>query len=286
MRRDPSLHITRSALVSVLRQIQYDRRMMPEDLADSIFAEAQPYQLKDRYKVEATARMRKKVVRSTSAENPIIEKFNFILQQERLKAGHKVVKTVTKTSKDYLVLKEVAKIAFDFGEALDITPRDEAYREFIRIGLRMMNKKYSLSKFKFYAERIVQEVEDKAVVIMDENPEGTRTVKECFYEILDADGIHEVSEDEYGRYVHFVHARVDADSVDADYYDWVQAQFEAMAFMNAVPELSQLHGENAHARYQKYVLSGSVSERQEQEDYSGLSEEEIAYREALKKNRK
>jgi hypothetical protein len=53
--------------------------------------------------------------------------------------------------------------------------------------------------------------------------------------------------------VHFIHAREDADSLKADYYDWVYAQFEKWNYLNSVPAFTQLYGEQARLDYQTYM---------------------------------
>jgi hypothetical protein len=53
----------------------------------------------------------------------------------------------------------------------------------------------------------------------------------------------------------FIYARECADSIKANYQDFIDAQFDKWSYLESVPELSQLYGENAKLIYQKYMAT-------------------------------
>jgi hypothetical protein len=53
--------------------------------------------------------------------------------------------------------------------------------------------------------------------------------------------------------VHFIHAREDADSLKADYYDWIFAQFEKYSYLNSIPSFTQFYGDQAKLNYKLYM---------------------------------
>ena len=117
-----------------------------------------------------------------------------------------------------------------------------------------MGRNYGLQKFKFYHEKIKDSYRSKDVIFNDTNPDKSRAIQELYSEIAAKvlnNAFPEIKEDI--KRVHFVYARQDADMMKADYRHWVTAQFDAFAFMNMLPDLGALHGEEAKSRYTKFM---------------------------------
>lgn len=261
MRRDPSLHITKSDLVKLLAEVNYSQRTSGSALADKIFENAKKYQITDRYLevLGQKAAVKKKVTSSMEADgvpSGLVEKFNLWLVTER-QAHNEFIKAtpISKSSKQYLLLKEVVKMSQDFVERFDITPQSDGHREYIKLGLRVM-KRYSLNRFKTYDNLINEMFESSVIVLLDKAKEDTAK----FYGIWQESMVRHTSMEQgldllsdYVKYAHMVYGREQADEVDAYYEDWVEAQFDGLSFMNVIPELSQFYGENAKKRWEKYM---------------------------------
>lgn len=263
MKRDPSLHITKSNLERILNRIEYNVRTSGKSLADAIFDEAIPYQLRDRYKqvLEQKTTVRARIVKSEDADSIVsdsdVKKMNQILHSVRMaKNPNIIVKPILRDSKDYLMLKEITVLAVRFCETFEIENRTDGFREYINVGLGMM-RKYALNRFKYYDSKIHENLQNRIILTSDENLEGTvefRSMLEqamTFYTGMD----FTIHEDDLDANLNVYYARQQADEVKADYEDWIIGQFEGLAFLNVVPELNQFYGDNAHSRYKKYLVA-------------------------------
>jgi hypothetical protein len=176
-----------------------------------------------------------------------------------------------------LMLKEVAKLAYDFAEDFDIVPREDGYKEFCKLGIGLMGKQYGLNKFKTYAKSINEYFESYVMVIQDDNVEATLEFYSAWQTAMLEAGLgNQIYIDkDYKKYVHIVFARQEADERNANYEDWVQAQFAGLAFANAIPELTQYHGENAANRFEKYCRAAVDNSEETDEQKLSSSDEEL-----------
>lgn len=253
--RNPSIHVLKSDLVEVLSQYGLN-----EVDVDAIMFECRKRAVKGRVNVMAKSKTKKKVERLVESDSGLTEKFNGVLTSLRQSLSHKIT-TVRKGGKDWLVLVEVASDAKEFCEYFKFDSMEEGFKAYIRSGIEMMGKKYALSKFKFYKQRIFDYYEFKKAIDTDADAEGT----EEFYNIycdamMERTGV-DMELDSVEDYVHMVFGRQEADEVHADYKDWVEAQFQGLSFMAAVPEMNQLYGLNAKKRYRSYMQNKGLKSR-------------------------
>lgn len=266
--RDSSLHIKRSSLVRVLMKMGYAEAGC-KVMADAIIHEAQPYQITDRYKkileidINSKRSIFKDMTASLSLPDNGVEVFNRLLNSERQKRQPYIrLRPITKSSKDYTLLKEVAVGAWTFVDTFDISPKSDGVLEYIKMGLDYMGK-YSLGRFKYYHSHICEAFENLAHVSHDPSPEVTNAFYEAWQEAMLGSGASEDMVDikkDLNKYVHFVYAAAEAKSVDADAATWIEAQFEGLSFLNVIPELYQLYGVNAKKRYDHFLLSAEEPE--------------------------
>ncbi len=278
--RDPSLHITKSNLIQVLNDLNYTARTTGAILAEDIFNASQEYQIRDRYLkiLNLKAKPKKKVVKSMAAEvqlePKLVEIFNknlVALRQNTTKNPTISVQVIGKTHRDYLLLKEVAKMAYEFAAHYNFDPLEDGIKKYILSGLKLM-RKYGLNRFKTYNRQIFESFEDELKVLTDDNRSETLKFHSIWQSImLDYStleyGINMNSD--YDKAVHFIYAREQAKELGALYTNWIVAQFEGLTFMNAVPELSQFYGENAKGRYLRYMNQS----KDDEEDISSVTED-------------
>ena len=142
----------------------------------------------------------------------------------------------------------------------DITNKRDGMLEYVDIGLGLM-RKYALNRFKYHNDKIFEVFEDKLKVLQDKNKDGTKELSLSYIVTLEAKSgieMRDVPKD-YVKYSNFVYAREQADECNADYEDWVVAQFTGLEFMDVVPEIHQLHGDNAKKRYESYIKQAGAS---------------------------
>lgn len=129
----------------------------------------------------------------------------------------------------------------------------------------------------------------------DKDPEGTKEFWQEWLKAMDTYAGTRIDILVPEKFVHMIYGREEADRMEANYEDWIIAQFEGLLFVDAIPELSQLYGDNACLRYEKYKLNkdkpkreGTKNGKEEQDDYnlpSNLSPEQAEYFKALKKRK-
>lgn len=248
--RDPALHITRSKLKLVLDKLAL--KVSDDDMVE-LFRLAKPYQIRDRYHIETNTKTAKKAQKLVDSENPYVDKFQNLLISIRTELKHQYVQTIRKNDSQYIVLKEVSQSALEFVELFEISTVNKGFEDFIRIGLQLIGKKYAINKFKYHKERIFTAYESLIVIRKDKFKDNTLDVHRYWQEATMQYGGWEKDLTNDTDYVNFVYAREAADEEDADYEDWIQSQFVGLAWLNVIPEVGQLHGEQAKKRYDKYM---------------------------------
>lgn len=235
-----------------------DRQHSVNKLAMRIFNAAVPYNVKDRVIVGGDATTRSKLAKVISAAKTAemtVQRFNRLLDAQRRAAGHRHITPIRQNSANYTTLKEIAFMACEFSNTVGIQNIDEGCRVYIQFGLDKMkhSNTYALGKFKYYDSAIYSLYESMESIQDDPKPKLT---KECYnyYVTMLAEyaGIERdltTPED----YVCFVYTRLEADRVQADYEDWIRAQFEEMGrAYNVIPNPKQLFSEAALRRYYSY----------------------------------
>ena len=258
--RNPALHILFTDLVKVLENMG-ERNASQK--ASIIFNKAVPYHIKNRYMVKGDARTIKAAKRNISVstvDSYSVEQFNGLLYGLRTDRGDRRIQKLVKGGPDWNMLKEIKNIAIDFSNLFQL-PVHEGVRQFLIVGLKLMGKKYSLSRFKYYASKISETYEAQMVLQEDTQPAASEDFYNRWCECMEeyGGGVLDILVPE--KFIHIIYARQEADEAKADYTDWITAQFEKLAFLNAIPELSMFYGDNAKARYDKYMLEQKASTR-------------------------
>lgn len=244
--RDPSIHIRRSHLVEIMESLEIDTSKV-----NTIMEKALKYSIRNRSIVVGNYKTRKSVERTSAVDINIVEDFNRTYDAIIKSKGIKAI-TVKKTDPAYLTMKEIAKQAYDFCQMFELA-QSEGFRIYIETGIELLERKFSLYRLKSYADRIVSSYQNALVVTQDENKEGTKKAYESWQRALQKHFGQIIEINTTDKYVNFVYARQDADLMDADYFDWMDAQFQKWSFVGIIPELSQLHGENAALYYKTYI---------------------------------
>jgi hypothetical protein len=260
MKRDPSLHITKSNLVKVLKAA-----LIPFEDADieRIFEKAAVYQIKNRYLLKAVGKDGKAVKKVMDNTSGNVQMFNRLLNQLRLKANHRFTSVIGKGTSEYVILMEIASLAEAFKLKYKIDATDEAYTYYIESGLELMGNKYGLSKFKYYNTSICETFECAVEISEDKTKDDTKAFQECWKVIMlervgECPTIKKVSD-----YVHLVRGKNAAKAKKASFANWIDAQFEGLAFLSAIPELNQMYGDNALKRYDKYMQAATSAKKKD-----------------------
>lgn len=276
--RDPAIHVRRSDLIKILEDVRFSSNIgQLLDMADKIVVAGRKYSLKGRTHIELTKESKKKAERVVSATVEHTDLFNNILCQERLALSHKGLRPIKRTDSDYAMLSDIVVMAVEFHETFVFEDTRESFRIFIEHGLKFMGKRYGLNKFKYYKERIFSVYESSQLLLNDKNIEVTNALYTSYREhVMEAAKFDFKCIDDPEKYINFYYAAEHVDQLGCDPGAWITAQFMGLAFANAIPDLVQLHGDNALTRYQKYLFSivpaatlpaGMVFGSKEEEEY-------------------
>lgn len=243
---DPSIHIKKSDFKKLLNDCGIK---LSDKKVDMLFLKSINYNLKNRYLVLSNKKtIIDKLLKTHKRDSHGVELFNGLLNSIRKDKGHKYVRVIMKDSRDYAMLKEINLIAIEFCETFEIDQR-KGFTDFIRFGLDIIGKNYALSKFKYHKEKIFKYKEIEILISNDSDKYLTNQIYEYYCEkVLQEAGI-EYSISTIEDYANLVYTKQCITDNNADYKHWIDAQFEKLAFVEAIPNLNQLHGENAIKRF-------------------------------------
>jgi hypothetical protein len=244
--RNPAIHIRRSDLLKAMKEIGFDVTM--GDVND-IFKASLKYSIRNR--VLITTKNRKKVERYVEASTNLVTDFNRIYQGVVVANNIKAM-AIHKGSQQYLTLTEVTNQAVEFCQLFDLG-YETGFKLFVELGLKILRNKFSIYRLKGCASRIVEHWKSKLVIDGDDKPKQTDIMVVAWHTAVKTYYSKNIGLDDPELRSHFIYARIDADSMDADYYDWMYAQFEKWHYLNQIPHFTQLYGDNAKIVYQMYM---------------------------------
>lgn len=270
MARNPSIHVTKSDLVIILQSV------MPQGtdckgMAATIFVKAIPFNIKNRFIVKGDAVTKKKaeklVQRKKSESSFGVENFNALLYGIRMERGVKHQQKLHKGTNEWNLLSDIYSLADDFVSTFEISNEREGFKSFIELGLTLMGKAYALNKFKFYTSHIHKAYEAKILLETDETPDNSKRFWIIWQEVMIeyAGKVYDITTSAE-KFMPMVYGKMEADEAEADYEDWIVAQFEGLAFHKSLPEPAQFYGPNAKLRWEKYMANkGSTKNTQRKE---------------------
>lgn len=250
--RNPTIHITLSDLTAIIGHKEANR-VLTEAHSQGLQLRGMAHQL--------TTTGKKRAAKAQANDNSEeVSLFQSVLVMARRKAKHSLVAVITPQSVEWATLKEITALASNFCDAFGFTDRMQGYMRFCELGLKLMNKKYGLNKFKYLADRIGQHEDTLRAVRTDPAPDFTAHLAAAYAKAVQ-DNAHvtlNIDTDSLD-YAHFVWASESARNCAATPTDWVLAQFDGLAFLNRVPELAQLHSEGSASRYTQYIAAKAVT---------------------------
>lgn len=257
MPRDPAMYIRLSDFTDILASNGIKN---PQALAMRIFTQAVPKNIKNRYVVtgdKPTREKANKIIQAASTSDMTVQRFNRILDAERRKAGHRHLHPIRKGDSNYLQLREIAHMAVEFCHSVGIVNLDEGCAMYIQIGLEKMKRgsQYALGKFKYYDAAIYQLYESYDTIANDPEKSITKQAHDLYVHMLaEYAGIGRDDLQQPVNYVCFIFCRLEAERLQADLEQFIEAQFEMLSkSFEAIPNPSQLFGDWAVKRYYEYV---------------------------------
>lgn len=270
MSRDPSIHVSYSQFLRLLDELGI------EDFpTDTFFSKAQKVALNSRTLLVSNKKDTKKAKQILLASKGDAAMVADIIYATRIKLKHRGIRKVTESNKkDWSLCKDLASICNQFCQDFDIKNTRSGFIAYINIGFKRMGRDHRniLTRLIAMAENIYAYYDSEQSIKEDDNPKQTNFIYEYYNKkVADATGIWErvPLNTDPDKYNHFLCIRNLCDENGWDYKNFVEAQFDGMAWCNGLPEPHNMYGPKAIERYKKYVYKYKGSQEPEEEEIEG-----------------
>jgi len=259
--RDPSIHITKSRFKLILDNLlpsNFSEKQV-NDITKDFFRLAAQHNLSQRSLLLKQSDYEKKASRVLSANIEDADLFASILTLIRRRKKHKGITQISKTSKEWLTLKQIVANANNFYTDFPFETKKEAYRDYIEMGMDRMSK-YALFKFLGMHENICATYEAVTLSKDDLSPAETKRIHDYYCgKILERTGILSNYSNDPTKYVYFFHAKVAAKKLRIDWKVYIDAQFHGFEWRSTIPDPIQLDGDKARQRAIKYMYEKNIT---------------------------
>lgn len=249
--REPGIHITKSQFEEILNTLEVDNFPV-----EAFFVIARKMAINHRAVLVSNNKDTKRVTNILLASKGDAALVADIIYATRIKFKHRGVRKINQSnSRDWTLCKKLAEICNTFCEDFQLDSR-EGFIKYIEIGIkRMTDNRNLLQRLISMADNITNQYSAE-LEIREDNSNSTDTISIHRYfvkKIADTTGIYESYENQPEKYVHFVRLGTFLKEKRWSYTNFIDAQFESLAWCNGLPEPSQMYNDKAIERYNKYL---------------------------------
>lgn len=258
MKREPSIHITRSDLIKILKINILPEGVDCDGLAKLILRLSKPYSLHTRTIVVSTDKMEKNAKRILECTRRDADLFAQLVYAIRKEMRHRGISLLKVGSKEWGFLKEVTAHALNFYNEFEFETKRAAFLRYIRIGANKM-KKFRLTKFLNMYESICESHLALVEIERDDDIEMTKEIYTVYSRyIINHTGVYDRLEEIPEKYVWFVKAREEAKNLNVSVKVYMNAQLEAFDLSTGIPHPAQLVGPKAVDRVIAYMYKNGI----------------------------
>jgi hypothetical protein len=257
--REPSIHITRSELIKILK------KLMPEGvkvipMTDQILRWARPLSLNNRMVIASTDKLEHKATRTLASPTVDANIMARVIFMVRKKMKHVGVVQIKPASRDWAQVKAITAGANEFCIDYDLTKK-QGYIEYLQIAFSKMVKP-SLQKIPTMHTAICETYAAMKEIQDDPYPDSTLKIHEYYrMKVATKTGLVNNFKGFPDKYVWFVRAGALMKTLGVSMNIYLDAQFEAMDYRGALPDPSQLVGQKAKERLNKYLFEHKIDLR-------------------------
>ena len=236
--RDPSIHITKHQFEKILSQLEVYNFPI-----DAFFVIARKEAINTRVVVVTNNKTTKKVSNILLASKGDAALVADIIYATRIKLKHRGVRKIRETEpRNWAVCKKIAELCNQFCEDLN--------------RLSSMSEKIS----DLYS----------ATLEMENDSGNAKAIHDYFIKrVADVTGIYESFVNQPDKYIHFVRLDKFLSEKGWDPTQFIDAQFESLAWCNGLPEPSQMYNDKAIERYNKYLFKHKNHSQSEEPKVEG-----------------
>lgn len=249
-KRSPSIHITKPQFEEILNTLEVDNFPV-----EAFFVIARKEAINHRAVLVSNNKNTKKVSNILLASKGDAALVADILYATRIKLKHRGVRKINESnSREWANCKKLAEVCNTFCEDFKFDTR-EGFIKYIETGLkRMTDYRNVMQRLLSMQENITNQVEAELELKGDKDPGFTKDIHDEFIKrVASVTGIYESYEHQPEKYVHFLRIHNLMDEKDWNVFQFLDAQFEALAWCNGLPEPSQMYNDKAIERYNKYL---------------------------------
>lgn len=249
-KRSPSIHITKSQFEEILNILEVDNFPV-----EAFFVIARKEAINHRAVLVSNNKNTKKVSNILLASKGDAALVADILYATRIKLKHRGVRKINESnSREWANCKKLAEICNTFCEDFKFDTR-EGFIRYIETGLkRMTDYRNVMQRLISMQDNITNQIDAEIELKGDKDPGFTKDIHDEFIKrVASVTGIYESYEHQPEKYVHFLRIHNLMDEKDWNVFQFLDAQFEALAWCNGLPEPSQMYNDKAIERYNKYL---------------------------------
>lgn len=263
--REPSIHITKSQFEGILNTLEVDNFPV-----EAFFVMARKMAINHRAVLVSNNKNTKRVTNLLLASKGDAALIADILYATRIKLKHRGVRKINESnSREWANCKKLAEICNIFCEDFGFDTR-EGFIKYIETGLKRMNDyRNVMQRLISMQENITNQI-DAERELQDSDLKLTKEIHDYFIgKIAKATGIYESYENQPDKYVHFAKVGKFLKDEGWDYRDFIDAQFESLAWCNGLPDIAQMYTDKAIERYNKYLYKNKNKKSLEEPEVEG-----------------
>lgn len=248
--REPSIHITKPQFEEILNTLEVNNFPV-----EAFFVIARKMAINHRTVLVSNNKNTKRVNNILLASKGDAALVADILYATRIKLKHRGVRKINESnSREWANCKKLAEVCNTFCEDFKLDTR-EGFIKYIETGLkRMTDYRNVMQRLISMQDNITNQIDAEIELKEDKDPGFTKDIHDEFIKrVASVTGIYESYEHQPEKYVHFLRIHNLMDEKDWNVFQFLDAQFEALAWCNGLPEPSQMYNDKAIERYNKYL---------------------------------
>lgn len=263
--REPSIHITKSQFEEILNTLEVDNFPV-----EAFFVIARKEAINHRAVLVSNNKNTKRVNNILLASKGDAALVADIIYATRIKLKHRGVRKINESnSREWANCKKLAEICNTFCEDFQLDTR-EGFIKYIELGIKKMDGNYNnlLNRLSSMSEKISDLY--SATLEMEDDSGNAKAIHDYFIKrVADVTGIYESFVNQPDKYIHFVRLDKFLSEKGWDPTQFIDAQFESLAWCNGLPEPSQMYNDKAIERYNKYLFKHKNHSQSEEPKVEG-----------------
>lgn len=254
MTRDPSIHITKSSFEKILQDMEITFPI------EDFFNRARQMSVDTRVINVTNKNTKRKVNNITLVKNGDAKMAAELYYAVQIKLRFRGVKPIREGDKLWTHCKKLADVCNIFCQDFNLDLRS-GYITYINMGFKRLGRdhKNALPRIVAMAQNISEDYTAVQEINKDIDQITTSNIHDYYCTVIaDRAGIKFDYHDQPNIYVYFVRLREFCDKSNIDYEDWIDAQFEGLAWCNGLPTPDRLMGDKANTYYAQFAFKHNI----------------------------